>query len=430
MASNLVIKTDLPDFNPVFNRMEVTVHQDDAPTLALPGYQYLIDVYIEGQTFGGLGYYRFTISPFPNTGNAVLDVHSVCESFVSSTLSVYNSNVAFALGANATVGQSIIKVTLKYGYQYLLAGVVTVVADSVVGSAKYAWDACLSKKELLDYIAGYPLYLMNTTNGVNAKFLTDMKRNKVSIGNIGWHHILSDQPTQIDRLKVITYDSAGAIIQTVIKANSTTQVPTVARNYIVSTAPASLNAMTGAFISGAQPIITSSVASYTVQIFENTPTAVSEILYFEIIEPCRYTQRRLHFLNRLGSFDSFNFNLRSQKSQDVSSQGYKMDKYTDTVSGALNSYQDPENITTFVQTADKMILRSDYLTNDENEWLKQLISSPEIYLEFTDPTGVQQYLAVQKLSGSSWLEKEVNFDKLFNMEVEIIMSQSDFRQRR
>ena len=59
MASNLVIKTDLPAFSPVFNRMPVCVHQDDAPTLALPGYRYIIDVYIEGQTFskkfGGFG---------------------------------------------------------------------------------------------------------------------------------------------------------------------------------------------------------------------------------------------------------------------------------------------------------------------------------------------------------------------------------------
>lgn len=430
MASALVIKTDLPAFTPVFNRMPVCVFQSDPTTLALPGFKYLIDVYIEGQTFGGTGYYRFEINPEPVLSYGVVDVHSVCESFVSSTLTAYNTTSAFILGANADGTQSVIKVTLKYGYQYLLAGVKTNVANEITGSAKYAWDASMSKKELLDYFAGYPLYLMNTTNGADAEFLTDRKTNKVSIDNLGWHHILTDVPTDIDRIKITTLDDTGGIIQVAVKANVVAQNLTSSRNYKVATAPKSLNNMTGAFISGAQPLITASVASYAIQLTDSAGIVVSEILYFEIEEPCRYAQRRVHFLNRLGSFDSFNFNLRSQATQDVETKGYKTDKYRIVTAGLSYSYNDSENITTFVKTSDKIVLRSDYLTTEENDWLKQLISSPEIYLEFTDPTGVKQYQAVEKLTGKSWVEKETDIDKLFNMEVEIIMSQSDFRQRR
>ncbi len=430
MASALVIKTDLPSFTPAFNRMPVCVFQSDAPTLALSGYKYVVDLYIEGQTFGGVGYYRYEIPPEPVLGYGAVDIHGEVETYVSSTMAAYNSTSAFLLGANATVGQSIVKVTLKYGYTYLLAGVKTYVTNEIVGSDKYAWDACISKKELLDFFAGYPKYLMNLTNGVNAQFLTDMKTNKVSIGNLGYHHMLTDTPTQADYLQVVTYDSAGNVIQTVKKANPVSQALTASRNFQVATGPKSLNNMTGAFISGAQPVITASVKRYTVQVFDTTNAAIGEMLEFEIEEPCRYAQRRLHFLNRLGSFDSFNFDMRSQESQDVESKGYKMDKYRIVTAGLSYAYNDPENITTFVKTSDKIKLRSEFLTTEQNTWLKQLISSPEIYLEFTDPSGVNQFQAVEKLTGKSWLQQDTTIDKLFDLEIEIVMSQSNFRQRR
>ncbi|MGL4598544.1 MAG: hypothetical protein ACRCYO_13585 [Bacteroidia bacterium] len=430
MPSALVIKTDLPSFTPVFNRMPVCVFQSDAPTLALPGFKYVVDLYIEGQTFGGVGYYRYEIPPEPVLGYGVVDIHGQCETYVNSAVAPYNAPLPFLLGANANGSQSIIKVNLRYGYVYLLAGVKTYVPNEIIGSTKYAWNACLSKKELMDYFSGSPLYLMNTSNGVNAQFLTDMKHNKVSIKNLGHHQILCDIPNQADYLQVITYDSLGNIIQTVKKANIVPQTLTSSRNYQVATAPKSLNNMTGAFITGSQPVITPLVSRYTVQVFDNSNLPIGEVLNFEIQEPCRYSQRRLHFLNRLGGIDCFNFNLRSQKSQEVESKGYKMDKYRIVTDGLSYSYVDPENITTFVKTSDKIILRSDYLTTEENDWLKQLISSPEIYLEFTDPSGVQQFQAVEKLTGRSWLEKETGIDKLFNLEVEIVMSQSNFRQRR
>lgn len=427
MASSISILTDIVSFSPVYNRQEIYVNETDAPTKALTDFQYIFDVYIENVS--SPTFKRFQVPPDPVLGYGVVDIGPYCESACNSTLAQHTSVVPFSLGANADGTQSIIKVTVKYGYSYSLAGVYTVVANTVTGSDKYLFQGCLTEFELMGWTPND--YLCNVTNGANAQFLTDMKTNKVSIANLGWHQILSDTPTDIDYLVVKTYDSSGALIQTATKANTVAQNLTSSRMYKVATGPESLNNMTGAFVTGAQPIITSSVASYTVQLTNSANAVASEILYFEIEEPCRYTQRRIHFENRFGSFDAYNFNLRSQKEETVTSTSYKKNKYPIVTAGQNRLYQDAAQVVNYVETQEFLTVRSDYLTTAENDWLKQLISSPEIYLEITDHTGAQNYVAYEKVdTPKNWVEKETSIDKLWILELKLKLSQTNSRQRR
>jgi len=426
MASNIVILTDLDTFTPVYNPMEVCIQQADAATLALTGYKHIIDVYIEGVS----SFKRYEIIPEPLFSYGVVDISRYCEGYVYNVFPAYDAAVPFLTGANANGTQSIIKVTLKYGYSYLLAGVYTVVADSVVGSAKYAWNGSLDYNDWIGF--GFNDYICNVANGVNGQFLTDMKTNYVSIGNLGYHGILSDTPTDVDHLVVKTYSSADftGLIQTVTKLINVTQANTAARNYIVATAPETLNNITGAFVTGAQPIVTASVLSYTVQLTNSVGTVASELLYFVIAEPCRYEQRRLHFLNRFGKHDSFNFNLKSTERREITKTGYKYDKYVVNSTGLLRYHADQAQVTNYVASQDFISLKSDFITEAQNDWLKQLIESPEIYLEWIDESGLQNYKAVESIVGTSWMEKQTENDKLFTMDVEIKMSQKNYRQRR
>ena len=426
MAASVTILKDLQAFTPVYNRMELSVRLDPA-TLLLTGVKYVFDVYIENVSTPT--YYRFQVYPDPDFDLGNVDIGRYCEGACRSTLSQYNSVVPFSLGANANGTQSIIKVTVKYGYSYLSTPTTrTVVPDVLVGSAKYAFQGAFSNKDFQGW--AYNTYICNITNGASGQFLTDMKTNYVSINNLGWHHILSDTPTDIDSLVVITYDSAGSVIQTVVKANSVVQNLTTSRMYKVATGPESLNNMTGVFISGAQPIITSDVAYYEVKLVNGAGTIASETLTFIMQEPCRYTQRRVHFQNRFGSFDAFNFNLRSQVETTSERKGYKINKYPLTSGGITRQYQDQAQVTNYIKTQEFLTVRSDYLTEDQNEWLKQFINSTEIYLEFTDPSGAQNFLAYEKPEGGTWIEKSEENDKLFNIESKLKLSQSDEGQRR
>lgn len=426
MAASVTLRKDIAAFTPVYNRMEISALLDGT-TLLLTGVKYVFDVYIENVS--SPVYYRFQVDPDPDYGFGNVDIGRYCEGACRSTLAAYNGTVPFSLGANPNGTQSIIKVTVKYGYSYLSTPTTrTVVPDVLVGSDKYAFQGALSIKDFQGW--AYNTYICNVANGANGQFLTDMKTNNVSINNLGWHHILSDTPTDIDYLVVKTYDSAGALIQTVTKAITVAQNLTASRMYKVTTGPESLNNMTGAFVTGAQPIITASVASYTVQLTNSANAVASEELTFIMQEPCRYTQRRIHFQNRFGSFDAFNFNLRSQIETTSERKGYKVNKYPLTSAGITRQYQDQAQVTNYIKTQDFLTVRSDYLTTEQNNWLKQFMNSTELYLEFTDPSGAQNFIAYEKPEGSSWLEQETEIDKLFLMEAKLKLSQSDEGQRR
>jgi len=426
MASSISIIEDLVSFSPVYNRQEISVNETDAPTKALTGFQYIFDVYIENVSTPA--YKRFEVEPDAVLGYGTVDISRYCESACNSVLGIYNGTLPFYLGARATGEQCIIKVTVKYGYSYLNAGVYTVVADTVTGSAKYLFQGSLTEQELMGWTPND--YICNVANGANGQFLTDVKRKYVSINNIGYTTFLTDTPTDIDQIVYKTYDSAGNAIQTAKKAISVAQNLTASRMYLAATAPESINNLTGAWLVGAQPIITSSVATYTVGLENSANTEASEELVFVMEEPCRYEQRRIHFANRLGGFDAFNFNARSQQKREIERKGYKYDKYPVTAGGIVRQYQDQSQVTTFVKTQDTLIVRSNPLTTEENEWLKQLVESPEIYLEFTDPTGAQNYLAYEKVNATTWTEKETSIDKIFILELELKLSQANFRQRR
>lgn len=424
MASNIVIKTDLPAFCPVYNPMEICIEQADAPTLALTDYKHIMDVYIEGVA----SFKRYEIIPDSLVSYGTADISRYCEGYVYNALEETSSTVPFLLGTTSTGLSSVIKVTVKYGYSYMNSGVYTVVADSVVGSAKYVWNGSLDWEDWIQF--DYTDYICNIANGANGQFLTKLKTKDVSIDNIGRMCILTDTPTDIDYVVYKTYDSGGILIQSAVKAITVAQNLTTSRMYKVATAPETINNLTGAWVLGAQPIVTANVATYTVQLTNSANAVASEILRFNIVEPCRYTQRRLHFVNQLGGWEAFNFNLKSTKRREIERKGYKYDKYPVVAAGLSRSLYDQAQVTNYVATQDFISLKSDFITEAQNDWLKELIESPEIYLEITTAAGAQQYFAVENIVGTSWMEKQTENDKLFTMDVEIKLSHKNYRQRR
>lgn len=427
MASNLTIKTDLDTFVPVYNPMELCVHEADAPTLALTDYKYIFDVYIEGVS--SPSYKRYEVIPESVTDYGVVDISRYCEGYVYNALEDPTSTVPFLLGANATGQSSVIKVTVKYGYSYMNAGVYTVVADVVTGSAKYVWNGSLDWRTWVDNF-DYTDYICNITNGANGQWLTTMKTHYASINNIGRLCIMTDTPTDIDYIVYKTYDSTGTLIQTATKAITVAQNLTTSRIYKVAAFPETINNLTGAWVTGAQPVVTSSVSYYTMQLTNSASAVASEIITVYVSEPCRYEQRRLFWVNQLGGWEPFNFNLKSTERRDIERKGYKYDKYPIVTAGISRSVSDQSQVTNYVATQDYISLKSDFITEAQNDWLKQLIESPEIYMEITDATGAQNYYAVENIVGTSWVEKQTKNDKLFTMDVEIKLSQKNYRQRR
>jgi hypothetical protein len=102
--------------------------------------------------------------------------------------------------------------------------------------------------------------------------------------------------------------------------------------------------------------------------------AATEIITFKIVSQCDGAIR-LHFLNRWGGYDSYTFtgfNSSAIKPSSTQYEKYLRNGFTPKDRGAQAQYRD------VVQT---MNLNSDILSQDESEWLAELVGSPVAYME-------------------------------------------------
>ena len=83
----------------------------------------------------------------------------------------------------------------------------------------------------------------------------------------------------------------------------------------------------------------------------------------------------------------------------------------------------------YVRSTDKIKLRSEFLTGEENTWLKELIESPNVLWETTDTDGNVVFFSV-KVTSNNWTRKEILLDKTFILELDIEVSLQNTRQRR
>ena len=88
------------------------------------------------------------------------------------------------------------------------------------------------------------------------------------------------------------------------------------------------------------------------------------------------------------------------------------------------SMNEREKVTYYTKKSETIKLMSDWITEAESNWLLELMSSPEIYLQ-----NGNELIAVAKIKASSYVKKQVVADKLFKIEVELEMGYDDYRQR-
>ena len=98
----------------------------------------------------------------------------------------------------------------------------------------------------------------------------------------------------------------------------------------------------------------------------------------------------------------------------------------DTVVGTdiVYSMNEREKVTYYTKKSTTIKLMSDWITEAESNWLLELISSPEIYLQEGN-----ELTAVAKIKATNYNKKKVVRDKLFKIDVELELGYDDYRQR-
>lgn len=258
-------------------------------------------------------------------------------------------------------------------------------------------------------------YQMNTgTLSTTRKFLTASPRN-ITICTDKNYYLYFTTASEPIKLMLKTYDSGGALLGTQIKtlaviSNSVIRVGVGTKN---------ITAWNAAYLVGA--------SSYTIQMMDNTPAALGELFTFTIDCECsKFTEHfRLHFLNPLGGFDAFSFNMRYDRDINIKKANYTKILGSMSGGGAYTYAESQAGKVTFDARATETIkINSGNITEEESEWLFHICKSTQVFWEIDSST-----YAPVTIKDTQYQPKVYAAEKLFNLELTIEISNEILSQR-
>jgi hypothetical protein len=172
---------------------------------------------------------------------------------------------------------------------------------------------------------------------------------------------------------------------------------------------AAINAFAGS------EIITQSTYGYNIYI--SLGAATTRVLKFRQVCNPKYRQYNLHFLNRLGGYDTMAFRLVNKRKSEFQRSSYRRNPYqlSNGQMKNIDSYN-KYNETTFnfaIQHTDYYNLTSDWVNDQDYAWLAQLVASPIVYME------VQGAFFPITIRNNNYQYKYQISDGLFNFDLEV-----------
>ena len=161
---------------------------------------------------------------------------------------------------------------------------------------------------------------------------------------------------------VYFYDSLGSTQSITLTSGETDSNYTVGMNYITSTKLTTWK---------------NAGAEWVKFVARNSTTPVSDVYHIDLDCQKKYTPKRIMWKNRGGGFDQFEFGLVSRNSMNSETQTYQQNALNMT-NGQYNSQLGMTTYTT--QGMESILVNTDYVSEDYNEFFKDMMVSEEIYL--------------------------------------------------
>lgn len=378
--------------------MAVTIYQE--PQLASPAsnplvftfasdqtaqvnFSYVIEVYVNASLHS-------THKVFPES-----DVYSRfdCSEIMKSVVESQNPAVdALNYNADAAWTEYYIKVFESYGEP------IAIEADAT-SSALTTFNGSLRHIDFISW--DYSLYDPYQTAG--ALFLTSFPRDQkymVGMSDRTFLSVLNPAESSLD-LNIELFDITGASI-------ATDTIPI--DNYYLTMIDVSPDSL----MNNMSFTIGNFESCYYYEVEVSTSTGFeTEKFKMYVDHSCeRFTNYRLHWLNKFGAWDSFSFNLLSQESTDIASSQYKREKGVWKGDGFLYNRNRGELMTIAKWSTDKLTLNSDWMKEAVQNWLvRELNESPKVNLYIDDtsdfePVNIESTNVVLKKKYSSGLLQE------------------------
>lgn len=329
---------------------------------------------------------------YGSTNKGVFNIARVLENYVT-----YDWNYSDSAASGCT--NSVFRYQARFGYEYSTGATTDIILSTGVTSesARKVWNAALSPEEFLTFAEAD--YLMGT--GSSAKFLTHNFNKRIHIDQKDWLYAL--HAGTLHHLDVSFSPSGSTTI------NGTAQ--DITRFPIGSNIPGG---------------IPNGTKSYTITPKNSAGTTIGSPYTITIDDRCsKYSTVDLYFLNRLGGVESFRFNMLKRQSVNYNRKSYNRNPYTLDNTAITYTYDSESHWKTdyYIDEITRFTLNSNFITEAEADWLKELIGSPYVWMY--DGT-----LKAVNIKTSEYERKYHVNDKVFNLTLEVEVSAMDKSQRR
>jgi hypothetical protein len=373
------------DILPGFNRINYEISSTNANE---SGFRYVVQVYSDSDDLITQAFYDSPANP----ADAV-------EFDVSRFVSVdFNYSTGFYQVATSGSNTNIIKGFYLKCYEYYeVGGVFEIVDASLVTSAtKYAFAGALPLLE--ESVFADDLDLYNGVSNTSYKPLTDWTSIK-----------LRETDAQI-----FGFLNTGLFVNCellVTYTNTTTQT------YYITPSAVATPSVTYIQITP----LTYGGSVDNIQLFANWNNGSARRASFATLytQACgRHDPMRIAYLNKFGAFDFFNFDLVSKTSFDIERKGYERN-YTGSIYEDNGVVVKNINPIYFTKETQKWKIISDYLNNAQAELLRQLYSSPLVYMNLVNDNYISPSWIPAQPSATSYEVKKTAIDKVFNIELDL-----------
>jgi hypothetical protein len=353
-------------FQPACNPF-IWVFESDQTTQ--PNFSFIVELYVDGSLVS-------THQVFNESVNyAKFDASGELRSLLTSEMVTTGTLINFYSQAYGNVN---VKIYEKYGTPPVLN-----VSSATSGFARTGFNASLRHPDFIAWnYLDYEVTQSNP-NSNNLLFLTTFPRTRkyfVGLYESAFLTFLSKTGISGFRVAIRLYDINGVLI-----TNNSPYSATSNRMVVLDVSPQNIIANTPITLIDFQ-----SCAYYTIMVQAmdvGIYSGFTEVFTFHMDTEChRYDTRRLHWLNKLGGWDSFTFTLVSTNSTKVKTSDYQRERGQWDTSGTAWEYTryHGEQMAFNKYATDTTILNSDWINESVQQWLvRELYESPKVYLEVT-----------------------------------------------
>jgi hypothetical protein len=308
---------------------------------------------------------------------------------------------------------SVRSITINIGEQ---AGTTPVYTSGTNISYK-VWNSVLDFLEFVDYDDNDFVY-DNTTS--NYKYLKLPARQKTYNDRSNYLYVLTKSAGDFQQLGITAFDTSGNILAQSFIANPYEASTTYTDKFLsIDLGKKGLDNIASGLVTGAYPILPANTSYYEVEdVGQGTITTIT----IEC-EP-RFEVYTLHYLNKAGGFSTLHCNKVTELSSNKSVSTFKRTPWTLTSNVMAYNYDSAIENTQNVVVNDKLRVNSDWITEEENVFYKELFSSPVVYLDL----GSSQGYASVKVDTSSFIVKDFNRKK--QIQFDLSFTHSNHRQRK